>query len=136
MAGQRGRDVLIKIDAGGGVFVTVAGIRTTRFQLSQTRVEGTSAESEQAWRELLPGAGIKSVRVSGSGVFKDGESDALLRTAFFEGSAPVLQLVVPDFGTLTGRFLVAELVWGGAHDGEATFSVTLESAGSTVFGVL
>ncbi|MEL7480952.1 MAG: phage major tail protein, TP901-1 family [Pseudomonadota bacterium] len=129
MAGQRGRDVLLKIANGAGAFVTIAGIRTKSVELSSLQVDGTHAESPNAWRELVAGAGTKTARIRGSGLFKDAASDALLRQHFFAGDVPMLQLVLPDFGTLSGPFQIAELSYGGDHDGEATFTVTLESAG-------
>jgi len=136
MAGQRGRDILLKISDGAGGFTTLAGVRASRIQLSAGTVDGTSAESAEAWRELVEGAGIKSARVTGRGVFKDATSDARMRAVFFGGEAPDWQLVLPDFGTLESAFQISELSWSGAHDGEAEFSVTLESAGLLAFEVL
>ena len=136
MAGQRGRDILLKISDGAGGFTTLAGVRASRIQLSAGTVDGTSADSAEAWRELVEGAGIKSARVTGRGVFKDAASDARMRAVFFGGEAPDWQLILPDFGTLKGAFQISELSWSGAHEGEAEFSVTLESAGLLAFEVL
>jgi TP901-1 family phage major tail protein len=133
MAGQRGRDLLLKISDGAGGFVTLAGVRASRIQLSAGAVDGTSAESPEAWRELVAGAGVKAAKVTGRGVFKDAASDARMRAVFFAGEAPDWQMVVPDFGTLTGAFQITELSWSGEHDGEAGFAVTLESAGLVTF---
>ena len=133
MVGQRGRDILLKISDGAGGFTTLAGVRASRIQLSAGVVDGTSAESAEAWRELVEGAGIKSARVTGRGVFKDAASDARMRAVFFAGEAPDWQLVLPDFGMLSGPFQITELGWNGDHDGEAEFSVTLESAGRPGF---
>lgn len=136
MAGQRGRDILLKISDGAGGYTTLAGVRASRIQLSAGTVDGTSADSPEAWRELVAGAGVKAVRVTGRGVFKDAPSDARMRAVFFAGEAPDWQLVLPDFGTLAGAFQITELGWSGEHDGEAQFTVTLESAGLITFGVL
>jgi TP901-1 family phage major tail protein len=133
MAGQKGRDILLKISDGGGGFVTLAGIRASKIQLSAALVDATSADSPEAWRELLAGAGAKTAKVTGRGVFKDAASDARMRTVFFAGEAPDWQFILPDFGTLQGAFQVSELSWSGEHDGEAEFSVTLESAGLVSF---
>ena len=133
MAGQRGRDILLKISDGAGGWVTLAGIRASRIQLSAALVDATNADSPEAWRELLAGAGAKTAKVTGRGVFRDAASDARMRTVFFAGEAPDWQLVLPDFGTLEGAFQLSELSWSGAHDGEAEFAVTLESAGLVTF---
>lgn len=135
MSGQKGRDVLIKI-AGGGDFVTVAGIRAKTISLNARTVDGTSGESPEAWRELIAGAGVKSASVSGAGVFKDAASDALIQQAFFTQAAATFQLIIPDFGALTGSFIVEALDYSGDHDGEASFAITLASAGALSFQAL
>ncbi len=133
MAGQRGRDILLKIADGIGGFETLAGIRASRVRLNAGLVDGTSAESDEAWRELVAGAGVKSAQVSGRGVFKDAASDERMRAVFFAGQIVGWRLVLPGFGALVGLFQISELQWNGAHDGEAEFSVTLESAGRVHF---
>ncbi|HEX5005814.1 MAG TPA: phage tail tube protein, partial [Hyphomonadaceae bacterium] len=72
MAGQRGRDVLIKVSNGDEPeeFNVVAGIRARRIALSTHPVEATTAESPRGWRELIAEAGTKQVEVTGSGAFK------------------------------------------------------------------
>ena len=56
MTAQKGKDLLLKIDDGTGVFVTIAGLRTQRFALNADTVDMTHAESAGRWRELLAGA--------------------------------------------------------------------------------
>jgi len=138
MSGQKGRDVLIKIGDGEDpeAFTTIAGIRAKTISLNARTVDGTSGESPEAWRELIAGAGVKSASVSGAGVFKDAASDALIQQAFFSQAAATCQLIIPDFGSLTGRFLVEALDYSGDHDGEAAFAITLASAGALVFAAL
>jgi TP901-1 family phage major tail protein len=135
MAGQRGRDVLIRIGDGGSPesFATVAGIRTRSIALGARLVDATTADSPGAWRELIAGAGVKKVEVSGAGAFKDAASDERLRAAFFAGETPTMQLLIPDFGTLQGPFAIAALAYSGEHDGEAAFAVSLASAGALTF---
>ncbi|MFN3313093.1 MAG: phage major tail protein, TP901-1 family [Hyphomonas sp.] len=136
MAGQRGRDILLRIHDGAGGFVAVAGIRSSRIELSAGLVDATGMDSPEAWRELLAGAGTKTARISGQGVFRDAASDARMRAAFFGGEVPDWQLVLPHFGTLEGAFQIAALTWSGSHDGEAEFSISLESAGRLTFEAL
>jgi TP901-1 family phage major tail protein len=137
MTAQRGRDLLVKLDADGlGVFETVAGLRATRFSLNAGAVDATTADSAGRWRELLAGAGVRSASVNGAGVFKDAASDAALRRAFFDAATPAFQLVVPDFGVIEGAFQVTALDYSGDHDGEAAFEIGLESAGPLSFRAL
>lgn len=135
MAAQKGKDILIKIGDGGGPesFSTVAGLRAKTISLNARAVDATDADSANAWRELLAGAGVKSATVSGAGIFKDAASDEAVRQAFFSQAVTNFQLVVPDFGTLEGPFLVSALEYAGRHDGEAQFAITLASAGELTF---
>ncbi|MGE3142551.1 MAG: phage major tail protein, TP901-1 family [Hyphomonadaceae bacterium] len=135
MAGQKGRDVLLKIGDGGApeTFATVAGVRAKTISLNARSVDGTSGESAEAWRELIAGAGVKSASVSGAGVFKDAASDEMIRAAFFAQLARTWRLVIPDFGALEGPFLIEALDYSGDHDGEAAFAITLASAGALTF---
>ena len=93
----------------------------------------TSLESQGGWRELLAGAGVKSAAISGSGVFKDASTDERARQIFFDGETPEFQVIVPDFGTIEGRFQVSGLEYAGSHNGEATYEVSLASASALQF---
>ena len=138
MAAQKGKDILLKIGDGAGpeVFTTVAGLRARTISLNARSVDATDSDSAGRWRELLAGAGVRQASVSGAGVFRDAASDALIRAAFFAQSADNWQLVVPDFGVLEGPFLVAALEYAGEHEGEATYALTLASAGEVTFAAL
>lgn len=136
MAVQSGRDMLLKIAGSGGTFVTVAGLRARAISLNAKTVDVTDGDSSGRWRELLAGAGVKSAAVSGQGIFRDAASDALIREAFFEQSAKRWQLVVPDFGVLEGPFLVSALEYAGEHEGEASFALSLASAGAVEFSAV
>ena len=133
MAAQRGRDILLKIEDSPGAFVTVAGLRARTIALNARTIDATDGDSAGRWRELLAGAGVKSAAVSGQGVFRDAASDALIREAFFDQSARRWRLIVPDFGQLEGPFLVAALEYAGEHEGEASFAISLASAGEIAF---
>ncbi|MEM1360145.1 MAG: phage major tail protein, TP901-1 family [Pseudomonadota bacterium] len=137
MAAQNGKDLLLKMDmTGAGSFSTIAGLRATRLSFNAQSVDVTSLESTGGWRELLAGAGVKSASVSGSGIFKDDATDAKTREAFFNGQAPDFQIIVPDFGTIEGAFQITGLEYAGSHDGEATYELSLASAGALSFATL
>ncbi|MEW6257116.1 MAG: phage major tail protein, TP901-1 family [Pseudomonadota bacterium] len=135
MAAQKGKDLLLKI-LDGASYVTVAGLRSRRIAFNAQAVDTSHADSSGRWRELLAGAGVKRASVSGAGVFKDAASDALVRAAFFEGTLKTWQVLIPDFGTVTGPFQISALEIGGDHDREVTFDLTLESAGELAFAAL
>ncbi|HET9536717.1 MAG TPA: phage major tail protein, TP901-1 family [Mesorhizobium sp.] len=136
MVAQKGKDLLLKIDSNGlGNFVTVAGLRSKRIAFNSETVDITDADSAGRWRELLAGSGVQRAAISGSGIFKDAESDAMIRTRFFAGDIVAWQLAVPSFGIVAGLFQMTALEYTGAHDGEVTFEIALESAGPISFTV-
>lgn len=137
MAAQKGKDLLVKVDStGGGVFVTVAGLRQRSLAFNAETVDVTNQESSGQWRELLAGAGVRSARVSGAGVFKDAASDELVRSLFFDGAIRAWQVVIPDFGTVQGPFQITSLDFNGRHDNEVGFELSLDSAGQLTFTAL
>lgn len=134
MAAQKGKDLLVKLDmTGAGAFETIAGLRATRITFNAQSVDVTNLGSEGSWRELLAGAGVRSAAVSGSGVFRDEATDEKVRAIFFAGEIPVLQVVIPDFGIVQGKFQITSIEYAGEHDGEAVYEVALASAGALTF---
>ena len=134
MAAQQGKDMLLRIGDSGAppVFTAVAGLRARTISLNAKTVDATDGDSD-GWRELIAGASVRTASVSGSGVFRDAAADAQIRTAFFAGTAQAWQLVIPGFGTLQGPFQVTALEYAGQFDGEATFAISLASAGALSF---
>ena len=134
MAAQKGKDLLLKIDADGlGAFQTVAGLRSWTLAFNAETVDVTHQESAGQWRELLAGAGAKTARITGAGIFKDATSDEIIRGVFFNGVIREWQVIVPDFGVVQGPFQIAAFELTGRHDGEVSFELSLESAGELTF---
>ncbi len=134
MAAQNGKDLLLKVDLdGNGSFQTMAGLRASRLSFNAETVDVTSLESTGGWRELLGGAGVKTAAISGSGIFRDETTDERARQIFFDGEVPDFQVIIPDFGTVEGPFQITSIEYAGTHDGEATYEVSLASAGALSF---
>lgn len=137
MAVQNGKDLLIKVDmVGDGTFVTLAGLRATRIAFNTETVDVTSLESTGGWRELLAGAGVKTASISGSGVFRDANTDERARQIFFDAEMPDFQVIVPDFGVIEGAFQITSIDYSGSHNGEATYEMAMASAGALTFTAL
>ena len=132
MSLTRGRDMLLSIDDGLGGYDPIGGLRTKTFSLSSGSVDITHADSD-GWRELLPCGGIRQVNVTGNGLFVDDDAAERTRSLFFSGDHVNWQLTIPDFGTLEGPFQITNLDYAGDYRGEATFSVSLASAGEITF---
>lgn len=136
MSAQKGKDLLLKATDEAGALVSVAGLRTRRLALNADTVDVTHAESVGRWRELLEGAGVRRASIAGAGLFKDAQSDALIRQIFFDGAIRAWQIVVPDFGVISGPFQIVSLDYRGEHSAEVTFDIALESAGALGFSAL
>jgi TP901-1 family phage major tail protein len=134
MGAQNGKDLLVKLDlTGGGQFTTIAGLRATRISFNAETVDVTSLESQGGWRELLGGAGVRSASVSGSGVFVDSATDDRARQIFFSGTVEMFQVIIPDFGIVEGPFQITAIEYAGSYNGEATYELSLASAGALSF---
>ncbi|WP_424979552.1 phage major tail protein, TP901-1 family [Leisingera sp. S232] len=137
MTVQNGKDLLVKVDMNGaGLFETIAGLRATRISFNAESVDVTSLESQGGWRELLAGAGVRSASISGSGIFRDADTDERARQLFFDGLTPEFQVIIPDFGIVQGPFQVTALEYAGSHNGEATYELSLASAGQLSFAAV
>lgn len=137
MAVQSGKDLLVKIDVNGSLqFETMAGLRASRISFNAETVDITSLESQDGWRELLAGAGVRSASISGSGVFRDANTDERARQSFFDGEISAFQVVIPDFGIIEGPFQISAIEYAGSYNGEATYEMTLASAGALSFTAL
>jgi len=134
MGAQNGKDLLIKLDmTGGGLFETIVGLRATRISFNAEAVDVTSLESQGGWRELLGGAGVKAASISGSGVFKDAATDERARQIFFDGETPNFQVIIPEFGIIEGAFQMTAIEYAGSYNGEATYELSMASAGALTF---
>ncbi len=134
MAVQNGKDLLIKVDVNGtSMFETLAGLRATRVSFNAETVDVTNLSSAGGWRELLSGAGVKTAALSGSGVFRDEATDERARQIFFDGEIPDFQVIIPDFGIVQGPFQISAIEYAGTHNGEATYEISMASAGELIF---
>jgi TP901-1 family phage major tail protein len=133
MAAEKGSAFLLKIGDGAApvAYATVAGLRTTQLSISGETVVVTSKDSN-GWRELLSGAGTRSVSVSGAGVFTGSAAEARIRANALSGVLDDYRLTFESGDTMTGRFLVTRLDYAGDFNGERSYTLSLESSGPVV----
>ena len=108
MAAEKGSAFLLKVGDGQVPpgFTTVAGLRTTQLSINGEAVAITSKDSG-GWRELLSGAGVRSVSVSGAGVFTGSAAEARLKANALAGTIDDYRLSFESGETMTGRFPVS-----------------------------
>ncbi len=133
MAAEKGSAFLLKIGNGGQpvAYATVAGLRTTQLSVNGEAVAVTTKDSG-GWRELLSGAGVRSVSVSGAGVFTGSAAEVRLRGNALSGMIDDYRLSFESGETMTGRFLVTRLDYAGDYNGERNYTLALESSGPVV----
>lgn len=136
MSAQKGKDMLLKIDSDGlGAYTTVAGLRAKTLSFNTDTIDITNADSQDQWRELLAG-GVKTARITGSGIFKDQPSDELVRSYYFNTIIRNWQITIPDFGLIEGAFQISGFEYAGGYNNEMSFELTLDSAGPLSFAVI
>jgi TP901-1 family phage major tail protein len=132
MAAQKGRLFLLK-QGTAAAGTTIAGLRSTRFRVNQETVETTTKDSANQWRELLAGAGVRSLGIEAAGVFQDSAVEETVRGYAFAGSINAFGLVFENGDKIDGGFQITRFERSGEHDGEEQYALTLESAGAITF---
>ena len=133
MTAEKGSAFLLKVGNGAAppVYATVAGMRTTQLSVNGEAVNVTSKDSA-GWRELLSGAGVRSVSVAASGIFTGSAAEARLKSNAIAGLLDDYELSFESGERMTGKFLVTRLDYAGDHNGERTYALSLESSGEVV----
>ncbi len=134
MAAEKGRAFLLRIGDGGGpeIFTVVGGMRSTSIRINNETVDVTNKTSG-GWREILSGAGIRQISLSGSGIFTNSASEANLQAKALAGSVDNYEVVFESGDKFSGAFQVTSLEFSGDYNGERTYSIALESSGMVSF---
>lgn len=130
MPAEKGSAFLLKVGDGTAtpVYSTVAGLRTTQLSINGEGVIVTNKGSG-GWRELLSGAGVRSVSVSGAGVFTGSAAETRIKASALSGVLDDYELSFESGERLRGKFLVARLDYAGDFNGERSYALALESSG-------
>ncbi|WP_166041553.1 phage major tail protein, TP901-1 family [Sphingosinicella sp. YJ22] len=130
MSAEKGSAFLLKVGDGATppAYATVAGLRTTQLSVNGEAVNVTTKDSS-GWRDLLSGAGTRSVSVAGSGIFTGSAAEARLKTNALAGLLDDYELSFESGERMRGRFLVTRLDYSGDYNGERTYTLALESSG-------
>ena len=133
MTAQKGAAFLLKIADPGPppAYQTVAGLRTTQMSVTGDAVIVTSKDSG-GWRELLSGAGVRSVSVSAAGIFLASAAEAKIRANAMAGTLDDYELSFEGGEKMRGQFLVQRLDYAGDFNGERNYTLQLESSGEVI----
>lgn len=132
MVAQAARDVLIKLETSPAVFTTIAMVSAS-IELNGGAADVSDNQSPGQWQENEMNFGIRSLSLSGDAICKGSAAEKALHNVWFNRTKPNFQAVVPGLGTYQGPFGVPTFSFAGKKDGEATYSVSMVSAGEIVF---
>ena len=134
MVAQKGRDFLVKVGNGESseTFITIGAARSNNMVINNNPVDATSM-SDDGMQVMISNAGIQSMIVSMDGLFKDENSEKLMRDASFSSNAKNFQLIFPNGDIYEAEFVIQEYSRSGRHDGLEAFSATIIRSGSGVF---
>lgn len=135
MPAYPGNTFYIQINTTGSTYVNLGGLRTRSLTFNGEMIDITNSDSTGLWREALSTFGIRSISISGSGVFLDGSDINKILTNMLTTTATYnLKVVVPGLGTFTMTAAVfTSLSFAGNHNGETTYDCTIESGGEVTF---
>lgn len=135
MAASKGRSFVLQIGDGATSesFNTIGGLIANTVTINNENVDMTNKDSA-GWRELLEGAGTRSVSISGNGIFKDDTYGKAARTACLAGTHKNYKIIDSDTGDyFTGEFAPTTFEQSGDQNTPMNFSLTLESSGAVTF---
>src|SRR6476469_6942690 len=106
MTAERGSAFLLQLGDGAATptYATVAGLKTTQLSINGDAVAITNKGSG-GWRELLSGAGVRSVSVAASGIFTGSSSEAQVKALALNGALENYELSFESGDRMRGRFL-------------------------------
>lgn len=131
----KGSSIVVKKGTSSAGTALAAG-RTTSISLNSETVDVTSADDTNRWRQLLAGAGVKSMSVSMSGVLKDGVTHDQMIDDLIAQTVDAYGIVLGTLGTFDGNFQLTQFDANGDYNGEAQWSITLESGGDITYAAV
>lgn len=132
MAAERGSAFLLKLGSGAPVvYSTVAGLKTTQLTINGDPIAITNKDSG-GWRELLSGAGVRSVSVAASGIFTGSVAETQIKNLALGGQTAPYELSFESGERMQGSFLVSRLEYAGDFNGERNYTLALESSGEVI----
>jgi len=111
-------------------YKTIGGLRTSSFSATFDEIDVSNHGSNQ-WKNLKSGAGMRSVSVSGSGVYTNSTNYREMENSAFQNALVSLAFLDLDGGRIySSSFKINSLEASGEYDGEASFSMSANSSGS------
>ncbi len=129
MVAQRGKDTLLYADLAGGSpqnYTLIPGLRDTNWTFNGEQVDVTNKDSS-AWRQLLTGAGIRSLDVSVSGIFQDATVEETVRGWAVAQTIHWWQIRLQNVDRIEFQAQIRGYARTGVYNAGDEYSFTLES---------
>lgn len=129
IGGKLGKDFLVRIldqgSPGDDYVYTMAN--ATSISIDSELVDATD-KSQNGWRKVIPGAGLRSVTISLSGPFDSTYQESRLNQLALTNGGAEFELFDADGNIYSGCFVVTNYTKEGDATTPITWSATLESA--------
>jgi TP901-1 family phage major tail protein len=132
MAKFKGSDFLVQRYVSPGVYQTVGALKSNSLSINREAVDVTT-KTDNKYRQLLAGAGICSIDVSGSGVVDNTAAFKAMMADHMAGNIISYKLTSGQGDIFTGLFQINSIERNGEFNGAEQFSCSLASAGDIVY---
>jgi TP901-1 family phage major tail protein len=117
----------------GDSYQILGGLRSKSFSFNSEAIDITTHDSSE-WKKILDSAGIRSVSLSGSGVYENGTVMNRARSRAFANQNTSFQLIInADGDYFQGCFKITSLELSGDYNAESNYSLSMESASAVTF---
>lgn len=118
------------------LFKSTGGLRSKSLSFSAEGVDITNEESDE-WKVMLDKAGMRSLEISGSGVYNNYPVFQTLVDRFLANELTCLMFVEVKTGKLyEGCFKLTSLEISGDYDAESNYSIAASSSGPVNIAVI
>lgn len=135
MAKFKGLDFILEVNTGTllvPVWTKICGLTQTGLTINAESVDVTDNCSD-GWREMLEGAGIRSVSISASGNATDNAGQLFMTQAILDDEFIQARIKRGHGDQFAGMWHIPSNGFSAAHNGAETYEVTLESAGEITY---
>lgn len=118
------------------LFKSTGGLRSKSMSFSAEGIDITNEESDE-WKVMLDKAGMRSMEISGSGVYNNYPVFQTLVTKFLANELTCLMFVEVKTGRIyEGCFKLTSLEVSGDYDAESNYSISAASSGAITTAVI
>lgn len=114
-----------------GTYIDIACLRSTSLSINNEQIDVT-AKCNTPWRVLLEG-GIRTMALSGGGVFSDEASLGLMNAAALAGSILRYRIISEYTDIYEGLFQISTMERSGEYNDAEQYSLSLESSGEIAY---